>query len=56
VKRKLRILVGEFLVETGEMIRDIGGFILPDYERHPSFRQNDEIDRELHAMLRDTRK
>jgi hypothetical protein len=44
MRRKLRFIVGEFLIETGEMIRDIGGFILPNYEQHPAFRSNGEID------------
>lgn len=43
--RKLRILIAEFLIETGELIRDLGGFVLPDYEQHPAFESNDALDR-----------
>jgi hypothetical protein len=52
VKRKLRLIVGEFFRETGEVvievgagIRDFGWFILPDREGHPAFLSNDELRR-----------
>lgn len=51
---QLRCVVGESLVETGtyiqgigELIRDLGGFVLPDYERHPAFSSNSEIDAQV---------
>lgn len=34
--RKLRILVGEFLLETGGLIRDLGWFVMPVSKDHPA--------------------
>jgi hypothetical protein len=51
MRRKLRVLtgewfieVGQFIIESGKIVRDFGGFVLPSYERHPAFRSNDDLD------------
>jgi hypothetical protein len=42
--RKLRVILGESLIELGSAIRDLGGFVLPNYERHPAFSSNGDLD------------
>lgn len=54
MKRRLRVLTGEFiiecgefLIETGKIVVDLGAFFLPRYETHPAYRSNVELDPEL---------
>ena len=55
MSRKLRYLVGGFLVDIGWLLRDVGRLILPDQERPTVANNGDgEFDRQYaeHEFLR----